>query len=90
MADHPIPVMLRLSLSDLALRIKVMSLQLGSIESVLGRALDPPLVANVQRAVTSLIGVGALTFSEEITPLGRHLAKLPMDVQMSKFLLLFY
>jgi ATP-dependent RNA helicase DHX29 len=28
-----------------------------------------------------------LTTAEEITPLGRHLAKLPMDVHLGKFLI---
>jgi spore maturation protein SpmA len=42
MADHPLPEMMRLSLSDLALRIKIMKVKLGSsIEDVLSRAVDP-------------------------------------------------
>ena len=50
--------MLRLSLSDLALRIKVMKVSLGtSIEDVLARALDPPVSINVQRAVSMLVEV---------------------------------
>ena len=50
--------MLRLSLSDLALRIKILKLDLGgSIEDVLCRALDPPVPRNVQRAIQSLIEV---------------------------------
>lgn len=32
--------------------------------------------------------VKALTPNEEITPLGRHLVKLPMDVHMGKLLIL--
>lgn len=48
--------MMRLSLSDLALRIKIMKLQLGkSIDDVLSRALDPPVAINVQRAISSLV-----------------------------------
>lgn len=49
---------MRLSLSDLALRIKIMNVNLGSsIEDVLGRALDPPLPINIQRAVSALVEV---------------------------------
>lgn len=56
--DHPSPEMLRLSLSDLALRIKMMNIFNGlSIEDVLSKALDPPIVLNVQRAVASLVEV---------------------------------
>lgn len=58
MVESPLPEMLRLSLSDLALRIKVMKVRLGtSIEDVLARALDPPVSINVQRAVSMLVEV---------------------------------
>ncbi|CCM00897.1 uncharacterized protein FIBRA_02943 [Fibroporia radiculosa] len=87
MAPHPDPEMMRLSLSDLALRIKIMKVKLGSsIEDVLSRALDPPLPVNIQRAVSAL--VRALTTAEEITPMGRLLSKLPTDVHLGKFLLI--
>ncbi|KAJ7786454.1 P-loop containing nucleoside triphosphate hydrolase protein [Mycena metata] len=87
-AEHPLPEMMRLSLSDLALRIKIMKVKLGTtIEDVLSRALDPPVSINVQRAIAMLVEVGALTLSEEITPLGRLLSKLPTDVHLGKFLL---
>lgn len=58
MAESPLPEMMRLSLSDLALRIKIMKVKLGSsIEDVLSRALDPPISINVQRAVSMLTEV---------------------------------
>ncbi|KAL0951028.1 hypothetical protein HGRIS_007768 [Hohenbuehelia grisea] len=89
MADHPLPEMMRLSLSDLALRIKIMRVKLGSsIEDVLSRALDPPVAINVQRAVSALVEVRALTPNEEITPMGKLLSKLPTDVHLGKFLLI--
>lgn len=81
--------MLRLSLQDLALKLKVMKIRIGtSIENALSLALDPPLALNVQRAVSALVEVKALTSNEEITPLGRHLSRLPLDVHMAKFLLI--
>ncbi|KAJ7181792.1 P-loop containing nucleoside triphosphate hydrolase protein [Mycena crocata] len=89
LAEHPLPEMMRLSLSDLALRIKIMKVKLGTtIEDVLSRALDPPVSINVQRAIAMLVEVGALTSSEEITPMGRLLSKLPTDVHLGKFLLI--
>ena len=58
MAEHPLPEIMRLSLSDLGLRIKIMKVNLGSsIEDVLSRALDPPASINVQRAISSLVEV---------------------------------
>lgn len=80
--------MLRLSLQDLALRIKILKVPLGkTVESVLLQALDPPSSINIQRAIASLVEVKALTPNEEITALGRLLSKLPMDVHLGKFLL---
>ena len=89
MAGHPDPEIMRLSLSDLALRIKIMKVNLGTtIEDVLSRALDPPLGINIQRAVSSLVEVRALTSNEDITPMGRLLSQLPTDVHLGKFLLI--
>lgn len=88
LAEHPIPEMLRLSLQDLALRIKILKVKLGSsVEEVLLRALDPPSSTNIQRAVAALVEVKALNTNEDITPMGRLLSKLPMDVHLGKFLL---
>lgn len=65
-----------------------MKVKLGSsIEDILSRALDPPSSINVQRAVSALVEVRALTATEEITPMGRLLSKLPTDVHLGKFLL---
>lgn len=104
MVDHPLPEMLRLSLADLALRIKIMKVNLGSsIEDVLLRAMDPPSSVNIQRAISMLVEVcptflvlvrtettqvRALTTGEELTPLGRRLAAIPTDVHLGKFLLI--
>lgn len=89
LAEHPLPEMLRLSLQDLALKLKVMKIKIGtSVGEALAEALDPPSPLNVQRAVSALIEVKALTTTEDITPLGRHLARIPLDVHMGKFLLI--
>jgi ATP-dependent RNA helicase DHX29 len=58
MVDNPLPEMMRLSLSDLALRIKILKIKIGtSIEDVLSRALDPPASINIQRAISALVEV---------------------------------
>lgn len=85
-ADQQTPEMLRLSLQDLSLRVKIC--KLGAIEEVLMEALDPPAPKNIRRAVDSLIEVKALTAEEELTALGRQLAKLPLDVYLGKLILL--
>lgn len=86
MLEQQTPEMLRLSLQDLVLRVKIC--KLGSIEQTLLEAIDPPLLKNIRRAIDSLIEVGAITTTEELTHLGRQLAKLPLDVFLGKLVLL--
>jgi ATP-dependent RNA helicase DHX29 len=86
MAPQQTPEMLRLSLQDLIMRVKICSL--GEAERALAQALDPPSSKNIRRAIDSLIEVGALTSSEELTPLGRQLAKLPLDANLGKLCLM--
>lgn len=85
MAEQQSPEMLRLSLQDLVMRVKIC--KLGDIEDALGQALDPPSSKNVRRAIDALIEVGALTDGEQLTPLGNQLAKLPLDAQLGKLIL---
>ncbi|KAL2756093.1 hypothetical protein ACRALDRAFT_1050631 [Sodiomyces alcalophilus JCM 7366] len=86
MNDHQTPEMLRLSLQDLAIRVK--TCKIGGIEETLGEALDPPSAKNIRRAVDALVDVRALTPAEELTPLGLQLARLPLDVFLGKLVLL--
>lgn len=86
MSDQQTPEMLRLSLQDLAIRVKIC--KIGGIEETLGSALDPPSTKNIRRAIDALVDVRALTAAEELTPLGHQLARLPLDVFLGKLILL--
>jgi len=86
MSDQQTPEMLRLSLQDLAIRVKIC--KIGGIEETLGEALDPPSAKNIHRAIDALVDVRALTQAEELTPLGLQLARLPLDVFLGKLILL--
>lgn len=86
MVEQQTPEMLRLSLQDLVMRVKIC--KLGNIEQALAQALDPPSSRNIRRAIDALVEVGALTANEELTPLGTQLAKLPLDAQLGKLILL--
>ncbi|KAI5462733.1 putative ATP dependent RNA helicase [Mariannaea sp. PMI_226] len=86
MNDQQTPEMLRLSLQDLAIRVKIC--KIGGIEETLGSALDPPSTKNIRRAIDALVDVRALTAAEELTPLGYQLARLPLDVFLGKLILL--
>lgn len=85
MAEQQTPEFLRLSLQDLAIRVKIC--KLGGIEEIMSQAMDPPLAKNVRRAIDALIDVRALTTSEDLTPLGFQLARLPLDVFLGKLVL---
>ncbi|KAJ4294657.1 hypothetical protein N0V88_004886 [Collariella sp. IMI 366227] len=87
MNDQQTPEMLRLSLQDLAIRVKIC--KIGGIEETLSQALDPPSAKNIRRAIDALVDVRALTSTtEELTPLGLQLARLPLDVFLGKLILL--
>jgi ATP-dependent RNA helicase DHX29 len=85
MSDQQTPEMLRLSLQDLAIRVKIC--KIGGIEETLSEALDPPSSKNIHRAIDALVDVRALTPSEDLTPLGLQLARLPLDVFLGKLIL---
>ena len=85
LSDQQTPEMLRLSLQDLAIRVKIC--KIGGIEETLGDALDPPSSKNIRRAIDALVDVRALSASEELTPLGYQLARLPLDVFLGKLIL---
>ncbi|KAK2609327.1 hypothetical protein QQS21_002108 [Conoideocrella luteorostrata] len=86
MSDQQTPEMLRLSLQDLAIRVKIC--KIGGIEETLSHALDAPSAKNIRRAIDALVDVRALTHAEELTPLGHQLARLPLDVFLGKLILL--
>lgn len=80
-----VPEMLRMPLVELCLHIKLLSL--GNIKLFLSKALEPPKEETVTSAISLLYEVGALEGDEQLTPLGYHLAKLPVDVLIGKMML---
>ncbi|KIW97056.1 uncharacterized protein Z519_02448 [Cladophialophora bantiana CBS 173.52] len=82
MLEQQVPEMLRLSLQDPILRIKVWNL--GSIEETLNAAIEPPSRKNVLRAIDKLKDAGALAKNEALTPLGQQIARLPLEVLLAK------
>ncbi|CEP11897.1 hypothetical protein [Parasitella parasitica] len=81
------PEILRLPLEELCLRIKVCGL--GAIRDVLNAALDAPTGKMIDNAILTLQEVQALSTDgkETLTPLGVHLANLPVDVHIGKMIL---
>ena len=77
--------MLRVPLDELCLQIKL--LDLGDVADFLGRAIEPPRVEAVTEAIKGLQDLQALDLREYLTPLGYHLASLPVNVRSGKILL---
>ena len=67
------------------LRVKICNL--GEVEQTLLEALDPPSLKNIRRAVESLKEVKALINADDLTSLGKQLAKLPLDVFLGKLVI---
>ncbi|CAN8244837.1 unnamed protein product [Cochlearia groenlandica] len=85
MRPYQVPEMLRMPLVELCLQIKLLGL--GHIKPFLSQALEPPSEGAITSAISLLHEVGAVEGDEELTPLGHHLAKLPVDVLIGKMLL---
>ena len=86
MQDQSTPEILRLSLQDPILRIKIWNF--GSAEETLEAAITPPPRKNIARAVVKLQEAGALTGTEQLTPLGEQVARLPLDASTAKLAIL--
>ncbi|XP_057466071.1 DExH-box ATP-dependent RNA helicase DExH7, chloroplastic-like isoform X1 [Actinidia eriantha] len=85
MRPFQIPEMLRMPLVELCLQIKLLSL--GNIKAILLKALEPPREEAINSAISLLYEVCAIEGDEELTPLGYHLAKLPVDVLIGKMMI---
>ncbi|XP_076772317.1 ATP-dependent RNA helicase DHX29 isoform X2 [Arvicanthis niloticus] len=84
--DYSVPEILRVPLEELCLHI--MKCDLGSPEDFLSKALDPPQLQVISNAMNLLRKIGACEPNEpKLTPLGQHLAALPVNVKIGKMLL---
>ncbi|XP_066540276.1 probable ATP-dependent RNA helicase DHX34 [Hoplias malabaricus] len=83
-APYPVPEIHRVALDSLVLQMK--SMGLGDPLSF--PFIDPPPASSIQTAVTYLKEQGALDVRGELTPIGRLLAQLPVDVVIGKMLVL--
>ncbi|TFK86940.1 P-loop containing nucleoside triphosphate hydrolase protein [Polyporus arcularius HHB13444] len=85
MAAFPIPEIKRVPLESIALTLKVVH---NDVKSFLSRAIDPPDVTAVDKALAVLDELAAIGPDGELTALGRHMAMLPMDLRLGKMLVL--
>lgn len=80
------PEMLRTSVERLCLNVKLLKLHDSCIK-FLSKSMDPPLIDTILSALDVLYDMGAMDQNENLTPLGVHLARLPLDPHLGKMLL---
>lgn len=85
MAPFPVPEIKRVPLESIALTVKVVH---KDVKSFLSRALDPPEISAVDHALNVLEELSAIDQDGDLTPLGRHMAILPVDLRLGKMLIL--
>ncbi|GFT52705.1 ATP-dependent RNA helicase A protein, partial [Nephila pilipes] len=84
--NYTTPEIFRTPLHEISLAIKL--LRLGDIGKFLSKALEPPPIDAVIESEVLLRGMGALDRYSELTPLGKILARLPIEPRLGKMLVL--
>ncbi|XP_029317608.1 LOW QUALITY PROTEIN: putative ATP-dependent RNA helicase DHX57 [Cottoperca gobio] len=88
LSEQQLPEIQRVPLEQLCLRIKILDVFADRmLESVFSRLIEPPAMGSLDAAKQRLQDLGALTADEKLTPLGYHLACLPVDVRIGKLML---
>ncbi|XP_073070244.1 putative ATP-dependent RNA helicase DHX57 isoform X2 [Manis javanica] len=83
-----LPEIQRVPLEQLCLRIKILEMfSPHNLQSVFSRLIEPPHTDSLRASKIRLRDLGALTLDEKLTPLGYHLASLPVDVRIGKLML---
>ncbi|KAH9577432.1 Helicase [Trypanosoma melophagium] len=68
--------------------LKLLSLGYNKPKETLGTFIEPPSVRNVEASMHQLQSLGAVTKSEELTPLGLYLSRLPCDPPIGKMIMM--
>ncbi|XP_065223223.1 dosage compensation regulator isoform X2 [Planococcus citri] len=84
--EHMTPEMFRTPLHEISLSIKL--LRLGAIGHFLSKAIESPPIDAVIEAEVMLREMKCLDNNDELTPLGRILARLPIEPRLGKMVLL--
>ncbi|XKL60293.1 hypothetical protein PGB90_001309 [Kerria lacca] len=84
--EHITPEMFRTPLHEISLSIKL--LRLGAIGQFLSKAIEAPPIDAVIEAEVMLREMQCLDSNDELTPLGRILARLPIEPRLGKMMIL--
>ncbi|XP_053665706.1 ATP-dependent DNA/RNA helicase DHX36 [Anopheles marshallii] len=80
------PEIIRVALDEVILQTKI--LQLGETRAFMKHLLDQPTDAVIEESLQLLNRLDAIDNNQKLTPLGYHLARLPMDPRTGKMVLL--
>lgn len=83
---HTAPEIFRTPLHEISLAIKL--LRLGQIGDFLAKAIEPPPIDAVIESEVMLRELGALDRLDELTPLGKILARMPVEPRLGKMIIL--
>ena len=86
MSEHMVPEIFRTPLHELILSIKL--LKLGTAGQFLSKCLEAPPVDAVIEAEVLLREMLAIDSNDELTQLGRILARLPVEPRLGKMMIL--
>ncbi|XP_050431299.1 ATP-dependent DNA/RNA helicase DHX36 isoform X2 [Adelges cooleyi] len=84
--DYVLPEMMRTSLEEVILQAKI--LQVGMVTPFLEKVMNPPDSKSLEVSLKLLTDLNALDEKENLTPLGFHLAKLPIGPLEGKMIIL--
>ncbi|KAL7302548.1 hypothetical protein TKK_0005184 [Trichogramma kaykai] len=85
---QPIPEIKRIALEPLLLRIRILHKDpLLDLYETFDKMIEPPTRESIATAIQRLQDVGAFDPECILTPLGHHLAALPVDVRIGKLIL---
>ncbi|KAH8263128.1 hypothetical protein KR044_004825, partial [Drosophila immigrans] len=86
MAEIPTPEILRSKLESVILSLKLLHIEDPYV--FLQTLINAPAQESINKGVALLKRIEALDDSGQLTPLGMHLAKMPVDPQMGKMILM--
>jgi small subunit ribosomal protein S24e len=79
--------MKRVDLTNVVMHVKALDFPGMAVEEVLAAAIEPPAPDRITAAMSDLQMVGAIDDRQNLTPLGRVLLQLPVDVQVGRLVL---
>lgn len=83
--EFDLPEILRTRLEEVCLHVKL--LKLGKIVPFLTKGITKPEEKALENALKTLVKIHALTEEEELTALGWHIARMPVDPHCAKMLI---